>query len=281
MGEFTDKLNRLRELEERHGDFMRKYDPFYVLLKDRNKEPQKLTRPNDKLPQTDDPRILPLVRAIDERRNDYHLVGVEMCGKDIFNTLIEAFKTNGGGRVKVDVFMAFLGACAGTQSLKTVIECLPEKYSISDFACAETKDGSKHIFGDWLNGVLFEGVMIYGKDTVYGIISGTVENRAEFELKKLIERTVETLCTDEYYKPRLPENFAVEDSPRDIAVKMRNTFDKKMEVYCPFPYERPLAFAYAGQLAIESFKEQYSPLDLLKIFMAFALPVSHDLSILQ
>lgn len=219
-----------------------------------------------------DPATEALLRVIEEKRKTDPLIGAKLGGKEVFQRLLRGMKDGRG--VHIESLLCALGALAGYSCqanlrAQATAKGLPETAALITVCGA---NGRSYFFGDPLNQTLAES-----QYSVWGIAAGAAQHngcKTLPDLNSIFAHVTETVGTDAFGIPRLPEGRVTSDTPINYLKVLWPVLFPVVTVFCKQPMEWPILFGVAIQEALDAGKEALSPDIALKIVMESAIPMS-------
>lgn len=219
-----------------------------------------------------DPATEALLRAIEEKRKTDPLIGAKLGGKEVFQRLLQGMKGERG--VHIESLLCALGALAGYSCqanlrAQAVEKGLPETAALITVGGTNGKD---YFFGDPLNQALAES-----QYSVWGIAAGAAKHNGCTtlpDINSIFAHVTETVGTDAFGIPRLPEGRVTTDTPINYLKVLWPALLPVATMFCRQPTEWPILFAVAIQEAFDAGKEVLPPDIALKIVMESAIPMS-------
>jgi hypothetical protein len=218
------------------------------------------------------PATASLLRVIEEKRKTDPLIGAKLGAQEISHRLLTAMKNDKG--VHIESLLCALGALAGyacqaSLRAQAVQKGLPETAA---FTVVEAKNGDRYFFGDPLNKPLAEAQF-----SVWGLAAGAAQKAgcsALPDLKALFGRVAETVGSDSFGVPQLPEGHRPGDLPLNYLRILWPPLLPIVKRFCPAPQEWPVLFGLSIQDAIDKGKSVIAPDLALRIVMESAIPMS-------
>jgi hypothetical protein len=137
---------------------------------------------------------------------------------------------------------------------------------------AGTDDGQSFFFGDMLNKYVAEDEM-----SVWSLAAGGAQacGCANIpDLEPIFTHVVESIGTEDFGVPRLPEAHPVHDLPRNYLERLWPQFSPMVERFCPNPEHWPILYGLAIQELLSQTKGVLDPCMSLCVIMESAIPMS-------
>jgi hypothetical protein len=214
-----------------------------------------------------------LLRVIQEKKKTDPLIGPKIGGKEIYQTLLNAAKTEKG--VHAESLFTALGALAGYACQASVREFwvntgkMPEQQV---FTIISTRDGRRFFFGDYVNQPLAEN-----QHSVWGMAAGMAQHLGCTTLPDINEmfKTVSASVGTERFglvQPR--EGVGMGDTPINCVKALWQPLLPKLKLFADTPTDWPITLAFAIQEAMVAAKSVLAPDIALCIVMESAIPMS-------
>lgn len=178
---------------------------------------------------------------INEKRKEDPLIGAKLGAKEIFNTLLKAFKDSRG--VHIETFMCALGALAGYSCQAGLRKEFIEIKGLSEkqvFTVIQAKNGKRYFYGDLINKPLLED-----QYSVWSLAAGIVQHMGvniDFDILEIFKYVTTTVGTENYGIPRIPEGHRPADIPLNFVKAFWPLFLPRIEKYCASPRKWPVLF---------------------------------------
>ncbi len=211
--------------------------------------------------------------ALNEKRKEDPLIGAKIGAKEVVDHLIHKMKDSKG--VHIESLICALGALAGYSCQASLRKELIEMKGLTEdqvFTVITTKNGNKYYFGELVNQPLAENRL-----SVWSLSAGAVQRlgiNKGIDLGNIFKYVTETVGSDNYGLPRIPEGHRPGDIPSDYVRYLWPVFLMTAEEYCASPSEWPILFGLAVQESIVTGKDTLDPLLALSIAMESAVPMA-------
>lgn len=213
-----------------------------------------------------------LMRAIEEKRKTDPFIGAKLGGKEVFQRLLRGMKDERG--VHIESLLCALGALAGYSCqanlrAQAVAKGLPETAALINVGGG---NGKRYFFGDPLNQALAES-----QYSVWGLAAGAAQHngcKSLPDINSIFAHVAETVGTDAFGIPRLPEGRVTSDTPINYLKALWPALFPVAKMFCKQPTEWPFLFGVAIQEALDAGKEALPQDIALKIVMESAIPMS-------
>lgn len=211
-----------------------------------------------------------LSEAIRQQAQTHPFTGAKICGKEIFQRLTQAMKTDKG--VHAESLFCCLGAlggyaCQASLRAQAVANGLPpDNY----FVVVQDRGGKRFFYGDQLNLVLLED-----QHSLWSLVAGAAQLQAAVtlpDIREIAAHTAESLGSESFGIPRYPDKPA-NDLPINY-LRAWSSFLPLLEKYAGGPQYWPAAFALAAEEAFSRMKKNSALEKALKIIMEAAIPMS-------
>lgn len=221
-----------------------------------------------------DPRLDALKNAIENQRKTDNLVGAKLYGKEFYERTTNFLQEADPRGIHVETLLVIIGALGGFSAQMAIREGLVKTGKITErqaFVTAQGIDGKNYVFGDTLNGALFEG-----KACFFSFAAGKIHSEGVKlpDMHELAKHVASSIGKDTFGIPRFPEGHNAADNPYTFVKMMWAKELNNLLFYCASPIEWPIAFGIAAQHAIELAKAQISPELAIQIVMEAAFPMS-------
>ena len=213
-----------------------------------------------------------LLERVKEMSPTDSLIGAKIGGKELATRLVDVMTVNQG--VHVESLMCATGALAG-YSCQAAVRAKNRAQGLDELAqltVAQTSDGRTFLFGDLLNRYLAEG-----KLSVWSLAAGEAQNAGcanIFDIHAIFKHVAESLGTELFGVPRLPEDHPVHELPRAYLERLWPKFFPMVERFCPNPDHWPVLFGLALQELLLQTKSVLDPCLSLLVIMESAIPMS-------
>lgn len=218
------------------------------------------------------PQAEALSRAIEERRKIDPLIGAKLGGKEVSHRLLEALRDERG--VHTESLLCALGAVAG-YSCQASLRAQTAALGLADaqaFIVAKGADGRNYFFGDPLNRLLAES-----RYSIWSMAAGEAQHqgcKVLPDLSALFEHVVQTVGTERFGVPRLPNAHQPAKLPVDYLKRLWPDLLPVAQQFCESPIEWPILFGSAIQDVLTMCKGVIAPELALTIVMESAVPMS-------
>lgn len=212
------------------------------------------------------------MRAIEEKRKTDPFIGAKLGGKEIFKRLLHGMKNERG--VHVESLLCALGALAGYSCqanlrAQALLKGLPETAALMTVGGA---NGKSYFFGDPLNQALAES-----QYSVWALAAGAAQHngcQSLPDINSIFTHVTETVGTDAFGLPRLPEGRVTSDIPINYLKTLWPILFPTVKMFCKQPTEWPFLYGIAIQEALDAGKEVLPQAVALVIIMESAIPMS-------
>lgn len=194
------------------------------------------------------------------------IASLEIGGKEIFHTILNALKDNKG--VHAESLLWYLGALGGYSCQATLREVFGEEVHKA-LVEVKTQNGETYYFGDYINNYLLSH-----KYSIWGLSAGIVEKitgKIELDLNNVVQYNSEVLGTTEYGRPRVGLKFT--ENPKERVKILWPLVINKVGQFCKDKYW-PIMFGMAIQEAIRFSQNTVEPKIALQIVMDSAVAMS-------
>lgn len=216
------------------------------------------------------PAVAALMRAIEEGKQDDPLIGAKLGGREVWQRLFNALKTDQG--VHIESLLCMLGALAG-YACQMSLRAQALKLGRAEAAfliVVDMKNGERYFHGDALNAALLEAPV-----SVWSIASSRqVESRMLVDVQGIVEHVSQTVGEASFGMPRMPQGHQAGDSPLGYLKVLWPQLFPTVKQCCAEPETWPMLYAFAIQEVIDMGKEVLQPQDALTIVMECAIPMS-------
>ena len=178
--------------------------------------------------------------------------------------------------IHIESLIAALASCGGAACLQAAFDAARESgKSLEDcgFMVIETKDGGKFYYGDPPNFFLWENPA-----SLLGLTLGAAQALGASVSAAMVEEVMghvaKTVGTDQFGIPRKEKAANVPDLPVNWVKAFKDIFADALETYEVPLQQRPAAFGFALQKAIDAGKQAAPPMALAQIAVECALPMS-------
>ncbi|MGB8355839.1 MAG: hypothetical protein WCD79_18215 [Chthoniobacteraceae bacterium] len=220
-----------------------------------------------------DGKLAALKSAIDAKKKQNLLAGLQVAAKEVNQRLIASMKTERG--VHIESFLVVLGSLAGFSCQMAAREKLANPtggpQAQGSWAIATGSDGTQYYFGDLLNKPLVED-----QHSVWSLVAGAVQKLGAQipDVNDIFKHVAGTVGSGGFGVPRIPADH----SPGDLPINFLKVAWPKMlpliSQLCDGPGEWPLLFGIAIQEAIGMAKGMINPTLAASIAMEAAVPMS-------
>lgn len=194
------------------------------------------------------------------------VASLEIGGKEIFHTILNALKDNKG--VHAESLLWYLGALGGYSCQATLREVFGEEENKA-LVEVKTQNGEVYYFGDYINNYLLSH-----KYSIWGLSAGIVEKitgKIELDVNDVVQYNTGVLGTTEYGRPRVGLKFT--ESPKERVKILWPLVINKVGQFCKDKYW-PIMFGMAIQEAIRFSQNTVEPKIALQIVMDSAVAMS-------
>jgi hypothetical protein len=181
-------------------------------------------------------------------------------------------KTDRG--VHAESLMCAVGALSGYSCQATVraINRSQGLDEVTHLAVASTDDGQSFFFGDMLNKYVAEDEM-----SVWSLAAGGAQACGCVnipDIEPIFKHVAESIGTEDFGVPRLPEGHPVHDLPRNYLERLWPQFSPMVERFCPNPEHWPILYGLAIQELLSQTNGILDPCLSLRVIMESAIPMS-------
>jgi len=219
------------------------------------------------------PSIAAMKRAIADHEVDDPMIRAVMTGKDLTTNALNWVRDDRG--VRVENLLGGLGALAGFCAVHDVAARVAEgrlKAEAPGVVLVETKDGTRHWFGDEINAHVAEN-----PNSIWSLTAGMAEKlgaAALPDLDAIVRRVTETLGTEVFGIAELAPAHRPAGSAQELAREMLPAAAKVLRSYDLPRGQWPVAAALSIREIMEMARDRLDPALMAQIVMEMAVPAS-------
>jgi hypothetical protein len=237
------------------------------------KGPAKAKKPKVKAPapanvpatevQEMDAQAQALIKTLEARRANDPMIMVKACATEMLNRLILSMRDKRG--VQAESMLTALGALGG-------FACQMGARANAEPVEPRTVQGKTYFFGPAINKPLAENAT-----SIFSMAKAAAEamgTPVSIDAQEIFKHTIDTMGTNTYGIPRLPEKNKPRDLPENYARALWPVLVPTIKLFTKDGHEWPIIFAYAIQQVMKQSKDVLPPALAVTIVMEAAVPCS-------